>query len=122
MVESATFPLLRRRNQALSGGRWIANEIYMSVESPHILHREVTDRIIRGFYDTYNELGPGFPEFVCLAALAITLRDMGLRARTEVEVPVWFRGQRIGKFRPDLIAEEVVIVEVKAQQQFERFT
>jgi GxxExxY protein len=93
----------------------------MSVESSQLLHRDITDKIIQAFYDTYNELGTGFPEFICIAALAVSMRELGLCARTEVDSPVWFRGHRIGRFRPHLIVDDVVIVEVKAQQQFERY-
>ena len=61
----------------------------MSNERPiELLHRETTDKIIRGFYDTYNELGSGFPEFVYVKALTATLQDLGMHAVDEAHLPV----------------------------------
>jgi GxxExxY protein len=87
----------------------------------HLLHRELTDKIIRGFYDTYNELGPGFPEYVCISALTATLQDMQIEVVAEPHIPVYFRGRRIAQFRPDIVVGGVVIVEVKVAAGFERF-
>jgi GxxExxY protein len=86
-----------------------------------LLHRETTDKIIGGFYDTYNELGSGFPEFVCVKALAATLQDLGMHAVEEAQLPVYFRGRRIVRFQADLVVDDVVIVEVKITHAFEPF-
>jgi GxxExxY protein len=87
----------------------------------HLLHRDLTDKIIRGFYDTYNELGPGFPEYVCISALTATLQDMRIEVVAEPHIPVYFRGRRIAQFRPDILVAGIVIVEVKVAAGFERF-
>ena len=34
---------------------------------------------IGAFYDVYNELGPGFPEFISRRAVAIAIREAGWR-------------------------------------------
>jgi GxxExxY protein len=44
-----------------------------------LLHKHVTDKILRAFYNVYNTLGLGFLEKVYENALAIEMRSMGLR-------------------------------------------
>jgi len=42
-------------------------------------HAEITETIIKGFYEVYNELGSGFLESVYENALDIVLREYGLK-------------------------------------------
>ena len=89
---------------------------------PTLLLPEVTQQILGVFYDAYNELGPGFPEFVYRRALLIALRQAGLDADEDVSIPVWFRGVRIVSFRVDIIVRTgPVLIEVKAANSFEPF-
>ena len=81
---------------------------------PDLPHGDITQEIIRGFFETVRELGWGFHEVVCRRALAVVLRQYGLKVQEEVVLPVWFRGQIIGTFRADLVVADVVLVEVKA--------
>ena len=61
----------------------------------------LTERIIRVFYEVYNELGFGFLESVYREAMRIALREAGFRVEAEVAVPVSFRGTLVGVFRAD---------------------
>jgi GxxExxY protein len=81
----------------------------------------ISHAVIGAFFDTYNELGPGFPEFVTRRALAITIRERGLAVREEIELPVWFHGQQIAKFRADLLVADTLIVEVKTSLAIDPF-
>jgi GxxExxY protein len=82
--------------------------------SDRLLHRSITEQVIGLFFDVYNELGPGFLESVYVGALAVALRQAGLRYRREVLLEVVFRGGTAGSFRADLLVEETVVVEAKA--------
>ncbi|MHC4089452.1 MAG: GxxExxY protein [Planctomycetota bacterium] len=77
-------------------------------------HSTLTHRIIGAFYDVYNVLGAGFHEIVYERALAIALCEFDLHIDRQVSVSVWFRGQRVGHFRADLVIEHTVLVELKA--------
>lgn len=78
------------------------------------LHGDVTRWLIGAFYDVYNELGVGFLEEVYERAMELALSELGLEVRSQVAVPVWFRGHQIGDYIADLLVEGVVIVELKA--------
>ncbi len=82
-------------------------------------YRDITEKIIRAFFDVYNDLGPGFLESVYRESMMIALRDAGLQMEREVHIPVWFRGQRVGDFRGDLLVNSVVLVELKTARTFE---
>jgi GxxExxY protein len=91
------------------------------METPHHLqHHELTDKIIRAFFDTYNELA-GFPEFVVQRAMAITLHDEGLDVESEKPLQVWFRGRRLVTFKADLVVQSSVIVEIKVKPEIDPF-
>lgn len=80
-------------------------------------HDALTERIIGIFYDVYNELGYGFLESVYREAMRLALIQAGMRVDTEVPVPVSFRGSVVGRFRADLIVNDVVLIELKACDQ-----
>lgn len=79
----------------------------------NLVHGEVTNKIIRAFYDVYDDLSYGIPESAFHRAMRIALRDLGMKFDTERELAVHFRGELVGKYRADLIVEEKVIVEIK---------
>ena len=76
-------------------------------------HRELTEKLIRIFFDIYNELGHGFLESVYQRAFAVSLAEEGIFFEQQVAVPVWYRGHQIGDFRADLLVDRKVILELK---------
>jgi GxxExxY protein len=78
-----------------------------------LLHGEVTDKILRVYYEVLNELGFGFTEDVFQAAMVIALTSAGLQVRQKVPLRIWFRGERIATFFPDIIVNDVVLLELK---------
>jgi len=52
-------------------------------------------------------------ESVYEEAMTIGLRDAGLKVERQVPLPVWFRNQKIGDFRADILVEETVLLELK---------
>ena len=77
-------------------------------------HNEITEKILKGFYEVYNELGRGFLESVYQNALTLLLREYGLSVKTQEELNVRFHGQLVGVFRADMIVEGKVLLELKA--------
>ena len=88
----------------------------MQLRTNRLKHADITDAIIRRFYDVYNELGYGFLESVYREAMIIALRTAGHSVEREKTVEVRFRGCRIGVFRTDLVVADKVIVELKSSR------
>jgi GxxExxY protein len=91
----------------------------MNADERRYKHEELTGKIIKIFYEVYNELGHGFLESVYQTAMMIALEQAGLRAEKRVPIPVWFRGQRVGDFEADILVERLVILELKAARAFD---
>jgi len=79
-------------------------------------HSEITEKIIGAFYRVYNELGYGFLENVYLNALGIELVNIGLEIEKEREIKVYYQKQIVGKYRADIIVNNMIIVEIKANE------
>jgi len=86
----------------------------MNTDKHGLRHSEITDKIIKVFFEVYNELGPGFLESVYERSLEIALNSLGLKVCRQIEIPVWFRGQRVGDFTADMLVEDCVLLELKA--------
>jgi GxxExxY protein len=82
-------------------------EPQMSTDTHKFKHREITQRIIGVFYEVYNDLGYGFLESVYQKSLGVALASTGLKVCSPVEIPVWFRGHRVGDFEGDILVENL---------------
>ena len=91
----------------------------MSAQAPGLKHRQLTEKIIKVFFQVYNELGHGFLESVYLEAMAIALIEDGCRVAKQVPIPVWFRKYKVGDFRCDLFIDNLVLLELKAVRVLE---
>ncbi len=81
-----------------------------------MLHQNITDKIIKGFYTVYNTLGFGFLEKVYENSLYLELLSMGLRVERQKPIKVSYKGNQVGDYYADLIVEGIVIVELKAAE------
>jgi len=79
-----------------------------------ILYKGLTSKVIRCFYNVYNELGSGFLESVYENSLMIELKEMGLSAESQKGLNVFYKNELVGEFRADIIVEEKILIEIKA--------
>jgi GxxExxY protein len=77
-------------------------------------HEQLTGKIIEVFYEVYNELGHGFLESVYENSMRLALSEAGLLVLPKKSIEVWFRGNVVGTFAPDVIVENLVILEIKS--------
>lgn len=78
----------------------------------------ITEQIIKAFYKVYNTLGYGFLERVYEAAMYIELTNMGFEVEKQKPIKVFYEGDEIGVYYADLIVENLVILELKAVENF----
>ena len=71
---------------------------------------------IRGaIFDVYNALGPGLLESSYEAALIFELKDRGLSVKNQVELPIFYKGNKLDmNYRMDIVVNDCVIVELKS--------
>jgi GxxExxY protein len=75
---------------------------------------DLTYKVIGSAYKVHNVLGPGFLEKVYENALTLELKRLGIHARQQVKLPVFYEDQQVGLYFPDLWIEELLIIEIKA--------
>ena len=80
-------------------------------------HSEITDKILKAFFQVHTELGYGFAEKVYENALVILLRELGLSVEQQKPIKVCFHGQIVGEYIADLVVNDVVLLELKAVQK-----
>jgi GxxExxY protein len=80
-------------------------------------HAELTEKVIRAFFKVYNTLGYGFAEKVYENALTIELRKLGLKVEQQKSITVYYEGSIVGEYVADVIATDVVMLELKAVRQ-----
>jgi GxxExxY protein len=86
----------------------------MDTDKHGFKHSEITDKVIRVFFEVYNELGHGFLESVYERSLEIALNSLGLKVCRQIQIPVWFRRQPVGDFTADMLVADCVLLELKA--------
>ncbi|AOC97329.1 hypothetical protein BB050_04251 [Flavobacterium anhuiense] len=79
-----------------------------------LLHQDLTDIIIKTFYEVYNELGYGFLERVYQNSLYLELKNKGLHVEAQKKINVYYKGIKVGEYYADLIVEDLIILELKA--------
>ncbi len=77
-------------------------------------HAEITDKVLRAFFDLHTELGYGFSEKVYENSLTILMQERGLKVDQQVPIHVYFHSKMVGEYIVDMLVNDVVVLELKA--------
>src|SRR3954469_10880149 len=84
-------------------------------------HEELTENIIRCGIRVHEAFGPGLFESIYQTCFVIELKAAGLEVDTTRHIPLTYRGHELDAyFCPDIIVEDLVVVEVKAVEALTR--
>ena len=86
--------------------------------APSLYLDRLAHSVIGAALAVHRTIGPGFLESVYESALSIELRFRSIPYKTQVPIPLYYRGQVIGESRLDLLIDEVLIVELKSVEVF----
>ena len=84
-------------------------------------HGEITNRIIQGFYQVFNQIGFGFDKNIYVNSLAIALKKLEIEIRKNQSLEVEFNGEVVGQMKVDLIADEKVLIQVFAEKELSEY-
>lgn len=75
---------------------------------------ELSSKVGNAASKVHNELGPFLSPSIYRSCMMMELQSMGLRVRSQVSIPVFYRGKKVKgeEFVIDLLVENEVIVEV----------
>ncbi len=78
------------------------------------LHSELTAKILKAYFNVYNQLGFGFLEKVYENSMMIELRRMNLDVKNQYPINVFYDNIIVGEYFADIFVENKVIIELKA--------
>ena len=79
---------------------------------------EISYAIRGAIFKVYNELGAGLFESVYEAALMYQFHKDGVKALSQVPVPIYYDGQKLDiGFRMDILVDDKVIIEIKSVEE-----
>lgn len=81
-----------------------------------LIHKDITDTILKTFYEVYNELGYGFLEKVYQNSMYLELKNRGFEVDAQKQIKVHYKNIAVGEYYADLIVNQVVILELKASE------
>ena len=82
----------------------------------NLLHKNITDIILKSYYKVYNNLGYGFLEKVYENALLYELRNHSLNCEKQKPIKVYYEQIQVGEYYADIIVNECIILELKATE------
>ena len=79
-----------------------------------LIYEELSNKIIKAYYNVEKVLGKGLAEKVYENALCIELEEMGVPYVRQKELPVEYKGHNIGNYIADIMVDDKIILELKA--------
>ena len=83
-----------------------------------LIHEELSGKIIGAGMDVLNELKPGLDEKLYERALVLELQRRGHTVDVQRRFPVFYHSKLIGDLVPDLIVDNLVVVDPKVVAAF----
>ena len=83
-----------------------------------LIHEALSGEIIGVAMDVLNELKPGLDEKLYENAMVIELRERGHQVDQQKRFKVQFKGHHIGTLVPDMIVDDLVVVDPKVATSF----
>jgi len=72
--------------------------------------------LIRGArFEVYNHFGGAFKENIIDKSLQIALKSKGLSIETQKRITIYFKGNKVGTYVPDIIVNNKIIIEIKCK-------
>lgn len=79
-----------------------------------LLHKNLSETILKIYFEVYNELGYGFLEKVYQNAMYLELKSQGYKVEAQKQIKVYYKSQLVGDYFADLLIEDSIILELKA--------
>ena len=79
-----------------------------------LLYEDLSNKIIRAYYNILDNLGEGFLEKVYENAMCIELEEMGIPFEQQKAMSVTYKGHIIGDYVADIVVDNKIILELKS--------
>lgn len=86
-------------------------------------YNSITERVIKCAIEVHKELGPGLMESVYEVCLKSVMIEEGLFVKSQVILPVIFKGVQLEKdFVIDLLVEDEIVLELNRLKEYYLYT
>lgn len=90
-----------------------ANQTQIHADTAFV-YKDLSYTINNVLYTVQNELGSGHKEIIYQKAVAEEFTKRGIAFTQEKQLPVLYRGKKVGVYQPDFVVEDKIILELKA--------
>ena len=84
-----------------------------------LVFKELTHKVIGCAMEVHRVPGPGFQEYIYQRALAIEMKNGGIKFEEEYELPFFYKREKIGLRRVDFWIENKISLEIKAKSELD---
>ncbi len=79
-----------------------------------LYYEELSNRILEAYFRVFKHLTTGLLESVYENALCIEFDEMGIPYERQKHLSIYYKGQNIGDFVPDILVDNKIILELKS--------
>ena len=79
-----------------------------------IIHRILTEKIIKIYFEVYNALGYRFLEKIYQNAMFLELKNQGFKVEAQKQIRGYYKENFVGEYFADILVDQKVIILLKA--------
>jgi len=79
-----------------------------------LIYEDLSNKIVKAYYNVLNGLGKGLAEKVYENALCIEFEEMDIPYVQQIPLSVEYKGHNVGNYVADFFVDDKIIVELKA--------
>lgn len=84
----------------------------------NLVEKELSYKIVGVLFDVYNNLGGGYQEKYYQRAVSQELQNRNIKFKEQINIPLSFKGNLIGRYFLDFLIEGKVVLEIKVANKF----
>ncbi|MDP3948461.1 MAG: GxxExxY protein [bacterium] len=92
----------------------VADDTQINADNDNFLYGDLTYKIRGAAFEVWNKVGPGFRESIYQKSLETELKKQGINFVTQPTLRIEYENKAVGDYRPDLVIDDKVLVELKA--------
>ena len=97
-------------------GSGLYGRVWTKLLETMLVYEELSNKILEAYFNVFKHLTTGLLESVYENALCIEFDEMGILYERQKHLSVFYKGNIIGEFIPDIVVDNKVILELKSIQ------
>ena len=95
-------------------GSGLYGRVWTKLLETMLVYEELSNKILEAYFNVFKHLTTGLLESVYENALCIEFDEMGILYERQKHLSVFYKGNIIGEFIPDIVVDNKVILELKS--------